>query len=158
MELPDFLKRTPEEVAEDSERQDKARAMHRRSTPAEARVQRAILTESAIKANLAQLKKNTPVYIQTVAMLAENLAEQGRYTEAAKLAVGDAKKEYKDIAKAIDRDDADTCKCAPEVFKGDNGRRELLSQNFVTSEVYSEKHGRIVSVTTCAKCGITNAK
>ena len=155
MELPSFLQRTPEQIEQENQRQQVLRDLHSRvrQSPAEMRVGRAIFLEPTIRANFALVKRGTPTYKETKAQLAENLAEQGRYAEAIKLAEGDAKKEYKAILRAIEKDES--CNCPPQIHKDGQTRIEV-PQDFIVQEVYSD--GRIVPLKRCAQCGTENAK
>jgi hypothetical protein len=85
--------------------------------------------------------------------LAEALALQGRYKEAAKSAACPAiKAECKAKAKAVELPDED-CKCDP--FREENGY--LIPNQHIESYGYSEKHQKQMPFIRCLVCNKLNA-
>jgi len=160
--LPDFLKRTPEQLAAEESRQTILRDLAAKGavqSPAEMQVGHAMAAETAIRANLAAIDKteHPDAYAQTQLQLAEVLAEQGKFTEA-----GDLDPQYKTLMEAVDIDDDHKCECVGEKVQTRNERGEPITveipTEFVAQEVFSEKHGKIVPLVVCSKCGLANAK
>lgn len=79
--------------------------------------------------------------------LAEALALQGRYAEAAEIIPT-----YLEKHKAVEREDAD-CSCDSFREEGDY----LLPNQFVESYGYSKKHGKDMPFVRCNACGELNA-
>jgi hypothetical protein len=83
--------------------------------------------------------------LQICARLSEAYASLGRFDLAAEMAPDlDVRKEYVEILAAINRDDGEWCECAP-------GRDHVLR------DVFSLKHGRMVSIRRCTGCKGLNA-
>jgi hypothetical protein len=86
--------------------------------------------------------------------LAEALAGQGRFTEAAQTATReDLKTIFTDKALAVEKDDAD-CEC-PTYYE--SGEYHLPNQ-YVESYAFSEKHQAIMPFIRCRSCGTLNAR
>lgn len=86
--------------------------------------------------------------------LAEALAMQGRYQEAAEVAVNEVlKRELAEKAAAVDAPDED-CKC--DNFK-DVGKYSIPNQ-YIESYGYSAKHGKDMPFVRCTVCGTLNVK
>jgi hypothetical protein len=86
MTLPSFLNRTPEQIRDEQHRQQMLRDLHLKGasqTPAEQRIARAMMAEDAIRKNLALLLPGSDAHRATEIELAEVLAEQGKFREAA---------------------------------------------------------------------------
>lgn len=152
--LPTFLRRTPEQIAAEKARQDAIHAAQMkgaRLNRSERMLSRAALAEKAIRANLAEISATQQpiVWRETMVQLAETLAEQGRFEEAARAAHdggnSDLYFEYLRLEAAVWRSDRDECACD-------------ASHEYTLREVWSEKHLALVPVKTCAVCGLTNAK
>jgi len=160
--LPDFLKRTPEQIASEESRQTILRDLHAKGavqTPAEMQVGHAMAAETAIRANLAAIDRteHPDAYAQTLSQLAEVLATQGKFMEA-----GSLDPQYKTLTEAVDIDDDHKCQCVGDKVQTQNARGEPITveipTEFVAAEVFSEKHGKIVSLVVCSRCGLANAK
>jgi len=152
--LPPFLMRTPQQLGAEKARQDTARAAHSRGarlSRAERMLSRASLVENAIRANLAQLdrRKQAGAWRETMVQLAEALAEQGKFEEAAQTAkeAGNTDLYYECLRldAAVWRNDSDDCNCD-------------RAHQFTLREIWSEKHRALVPVKTCAVCNLANAK
>lgn len=86
--------------------------------------------------------------------IAEALALQGKYKEAAETAITPERKaEYNEIAAAVDADDAD---CACDNFT--ETKEHLLYNQYIEFTGYSKKHGRDMPFIRCRICGKLNAK
>lgn len=86
--------------------------------------------------------------------LAEALAMQGKYQEAAEVAVNEVlKKELAEKAAAVDASD-DDCKC--DNFT-DTGKYSIPNQ-YIESYGYSAKHDKDMPFIRCTVCGNLNAK
>lgn len=166
--LPEFLQLTPEQQAESDRIQAEVRqALHGRvqANQKEARLVRGIHTENATRATLQALSIQTrrkgrseAVNLQ-LARLADALADQGRYEEAATAHPAKKRaKEYLAIQAAIDRPDDDVCNCPPtEVRDPATGKTLLIPAQNKIEEVYSKKHEAIVPLVVCSKCPWMNA-
>lgn len=85
--------------------------------------------------------------------LAEALALQGRYLEAAEIVEDDRLRSvYSEKHRAVERDDDD---CACDSFK-ETGQY-LLPTQYVESYGYSDKHGKDMPFIRCTACGELNA-
>jgi hypothetical protein len=130
-----------------------------KQSPAEMQIGQAMAAETAIRANLAAIDRDEhpDAYAQTQLQLAEVLAEQGKFTEA-----GDLDPQYKTLMEAVDVDDDKKCECSGDKVQTQNARGEPItveiSTEFVAQEVFSEKHGKIVPLVVCSRCGLANAK
>ena len=164
--LPSFLHRTPEQIRDENARQQilrDAALKGAKQTPAEIKIGYAMMAEEAIRGNLELIdaKAQPEVYYETRMQLAEALAEQGKFADAAKI-----DPQYQAFADAVTRDDDEVCDCVPDTteLQGQNARGENVSQlieipnQFIAAEVYSEKHGKIVPLVKCAICGDINIK
>lgn len=88
---------------------------------------------------------------------AERLAAVGRYDLAREIEPNEQyRKEYERILDAIWRDDDETCEC--DVHRGSGSHTGIaVSQRVAALDVYSMKHGRMVSLMKCNHCGFLNA-
>lgn len=156
--LPPFLQRTPEQIADEEARQQIARDLHlkgARQTPAEMRIGQAMLAEEAIRKNLDLIdpEAQPDVYRETEIMLAESLAEQGRYTEAAEI-----DPQWESMVEAIERPDDEFCDCPEDGVQTRNAQGAVtipVPKLFIATEVLKE--GQLVPLVVCAKCGQMNA-
>lgn len=95
---------------------------------------------------------------QALNRLAELVAEQGRFSEASKIAV-DAERRtyYKSLAKAAEIPDETNCQCPPEKVFDAKTRAEITVQpEMILAEVVAD--GQIKHLTYCRSCGLTNIK
>lgn len=167
--LPSFLQVTEEQIRVSNEIQERARqAMYGRvkATQEEARLIRGISTERAVRAQLETLRVHSPRrgradrVREQLGRLAEALADQGRYAEAAKFhPVKHRQQEFAAVQQAIDKDDGASCGC-PE-FKDvkdplSNATLRIPQVNKV-EDVFSPKHGRMMPLVRC-ECGDLNVK
>lgn len=152
--LPAFLKRTPAEIETAEAQQSEWRqALHGRvQRNAEERVvARGIELESSIRATLAVNQDD-----HMLSKLADALAMQGRYAEAAVVEPSEEKTlEYQAIHEAIERNDKEKCDCPQFVNEIDpkSGKQIRLPVQNVQQMVFSQKHGSMMPVVTCAHCG-----
>lgn len=148
--LPKWLNRSDAELAEEARVQDERRAGNTRAhlTDAERLVSRGALLEQAARGNLAA---GSP---DAMAQLAEALAMQGRYGEAAEHHPDpETANYYRRIVDAIERDDDERCGCA------DTETEELtITPRFNAKTIYSQKHRNAVALIQCVKCGDLNAR
>jgi hypothetical protein len=156
MTLPSFLNRTPEQIRDEQHRQQMLRDLHLKGasqTPAEQRIARAMMAEDAIRKNLALLLPGSDAHRATEIELAEVLAEQGKFREAAAI-----NPEFEKFVTAVDRPDDEFCDCPPDTAQGRNAQGAVtvpVPNTFVAYEV--PKDGKIVPLVQCAKCGHLNA-
>ena len=167
--LPDFLQLTDEQIATSERIQRQvAQAMHGRvqANREEARLIQGIHAERSARATLETLanegrrKGRAEAANVQLGRLAEALADQGRFSEAA-ATHPDAKraKELRKIQEAIERDDAEICDCKPEEVNDPVSNKKLrLPLENVVDEVFSPKHKRMMPLIRCNKCGDLNVK
>lgn len=144
-------------AAEDDANQDRLRdgLTRAKASPEEARLVRARVLEQVALCGLESLpKRGAKVERRKLkAELAYALSMQGRYVEAAYIMPDlQTKKRFRDIQKAIARDDDEHCDCACERVEIDGRSLEIPNEN-VVEEIYSEKHGEMVYLTRCISCG-----
>jgi hypothetical protein len=160
--LPPFLRLPTEKIREDQFRQDKLRELHSphiKQTAAEQKYARALIYEKVIRENLKHIDKEAQpkVYAETKMQLAEALADQGEFQKAAEIAVEygdtDTLDHYQNLAAAVEADDDEVCECPEDSLRGTD-----IPNRFVAGEVYSKKHGKIVPVVACGKCGYVNVR
>lgn len=167
--LPAFLEMTPAQIAVSNRIQEEVRqALHGRvqANQEEARLIRGIHAERAARATLDVLAKEkrrkgrSEAVKLHLAKLADAYAEQGRYTEAAKLHPVKARaKEYSAIEAAISRRDTDSCKCVgDEVTDPVSGKTLHIPNVNHVIDVYSIKHKRMMPLIRCEKCGHLNVR
>jgi hypothetical protein len=180
---PDFLRLTPkksdtpEKTAElvarravIAEQQEALRAEARqrgRIGPEARKVQLGLAHETSARADVAMLtselqiakgKARTEKSVRldiAKARLADALAEQGRYDEAAAAANSpEQRAEYTAMWQAVWLDDDETCPCEPFV----DGNMSL-THDHVAIEVISQKHGnRLMPAIRCNACGFVNVR
>lgn len=153
--LPKWLERTPAEIAEEDNVQALRRASFGRAhkTREEELVGRGALLEETARGNLAAGDGEG-----SRALLAEGLAMQGRYLEAAKHAPDkEMKAHYRAINAAIKMPDSRKCRC-PDLTGKVDGVDIALTPRFAAKEVFSQKHGKAVQLITCVSCGHVNAR
>lgn len=96
--------------------------------------------------------------------LARALADCGKFDEALAL-VGNEPQgdEIRELQAAVERDDSEECDCErPKASIADQRFRDKQvdvehNRRYQSGQVYSPKHGKVVSVWKCNECGHTNA-
>lgn len=168
--LPKHLRLTPERKARIAEQQAalRERALERgRLTPEAQRVQLGLAHEKSARADVAMLESElvglaadaaadaTLARLQTARQrLAEALAQQGRYDEAATVAPdAEQAQHYERLWEAVWRDDTESCECEP--FR--DGEMSL-THDHVAEEILSLNHNRIMPLVKCNCCGFLNAR
>lgn len=154
-EFPVWLKGTSEQQAAEKERQRLARASFTRAhlTESERLVGRGRLIETTARHNLTN-GANTLASSQ----LADALAMQGRYVEAAQIHPDEARTaEFERIAHALEIDDEEKCNCPDDKTKM-NGVDLSITPRFEERKIFSPIHNDVVSIITCRKCGHANAR
>jgi len=166
--LPAFLEMTAEQIATSKRIQEEVRqALHGRvqANQEEARLIRGIHAERAARATLRVLsietrRKGRSEAIKVhLARLADALADQGRYEEAAVTHPAKSRaKEYLAIHAAIERPDSDICSCSPkEIRDPASGKTLRIPTHNKVEDVYSQKHKRMVPLVRCSSCPHLNA-
>jgi hypothetical protein len=85
------------------------------------------------------------------ARLAEALAHQGRFDEAAALVTGAQKLEYENLWQAVWREDNESCPCEP--------LPDGLTHDHVSHHAPSQSHGgKLMPVVKCNQCGFLNVR
>jgi hypothetical protein len=149
-ELPDFLKLSDEQISAEKERQRRLRVDFNsrvRQTGAQTEFARALIIESEIRKEIEATGGDD----QLKNRLAEVLAAQGRFIEAADTAAGaDEQDFYNNAAAAIY--DATDCECEPPLTAGPNNSLLRMPKHRVIKEVYSLKEGRFGYLVECNGC------
>lgn len=153
VELPDFLKLSPEAVEAETLRQTRLKQefnSRARQTPAEMEAARALLIEDSLR-QAFKTEKNPDEKTRIANQLGENLSQQGRFLEAAKVAKDkDAKKFYAKAADAVFN--RIECGCSPRVEMVADQRIKLPKYR-VIKEIYSLKMQAFAYLVECNKCG-----
>lgn len=156
-----WLAGTPEQQAAEAERQALALASHSRAklSEAERMVGRGKLLEETAQQNIDLAKgRDKAGRILAQAQLADALAMQGRYAEAAQTHPDKHRRKYfRDIGKAIEKPNDEKCKCRDKRISMDNQPVDLTPR-FERARIFSPVHGEMVSVVECLRCGHTNAR
>lgn len=165
--IPIWLRRTPEQLAQDRAYQDQLRQAQgpgRRANPLEQRLIRAAAIKRSTTAQLEHLRRRrnpNPLHIETAqAQLAEALAMEGNYADAAALHPDPPHAErFQMIAEAIERDDEAHCEC-PIEQKIDPGTNQpvMMAPNRIDEFVVSHKHNRRLMPLVICQCGDANVK
>lgn len=159
--FPVWLKGSPEEQKAEEERQALAVASFSRAklTDAERLIGRGKLLEETARLNLeASTGKNQEARILTQNQLADALAMQGRYAEAAETHTeADRRKYFRDVVHAIEMPDDEKCNCSDRKAKVD-GVEIAITPRFERDKIFSPVHGEVVSLVECSKCGHSNAR
>jgi hypothetical protein len=154
---------SPEQQKAESERQAQAMAAHSRArmTEAERLVGRGALLEQTARGNLEQsfgVKGKEEERRLAKSQLAESLAMQGRYAEAAEVHPDkEQRKYYRDIAVAIEKPDDEKCDCGDRRAKM-NDTELSITPRFERARIFSPVHNDVVSLVECSKCGHWNAR
>lgn len=182
--LPEFLRLTPkksdtpEQLAEmaarraviaDQQEGLRAEARQRGRIGPEARkVQLGLAHEMSARTDIgmleAELKRPPRGFVESGqvnrlmharARLADALAEQGRYDEAAVASPSpEQQAEYRAMWEAVWRDDTESCACVP-FLEGNLS----LTHDHVAIEVISQKHNsKLMPAIRCNACGFTNVR
>lgn len=154
--LPDFLKRTDEQKAEDAERQAvlaREYGPRTRLTPEERLIQHAAGREKVARAELDSMTKEDMKDRERVGrlkeMLGDAVADQGRLEEAFEVTSSDERAaHYKRTLEAVMKDDDTDCNCKPE---------DGQDKHIVVDEIFSIKHNRIVPLVACCSGKHLNA-
>jgi len=145
---PVWLTGTEEQQKAEAERQALALAIHSRAkmTEAERLVGRGKLLEETARGNNAKDQ------------LADALAMQGRFKEAAETHTDKHRRKYfREIVKALEMSDDAKCNCKDE--KAKFGKDEIaLTPRFERDRIFSPIHNEVVSLVECSKCGHKNAR
>lgn len=160
--IPIWLRRNEEQQAQDRAFQDKLRSARGpgiRPNRIEAHLLRADAVARSATAQLEELRHSPnpdPLHVSTAeAQLAEALAAQGRFSEAAEIHPQPEQAErLAAIAEAVDRDDADEpCHCEVKIHEG-----RPISPEIVSEMVFSAKHQKLMPLVVCTACGDMNVK
>ena len=165
--LPPHLVLTPERKVKIAEEQAKLRAeaMSRgRLSPEARRMQIAAAHETSARADVEMLseelrenrrdKEKIARLMHARSRLAEALALQGRYHEAAEVEPDkDKRAHYEMMWSAVWRVDTEECECQP------GEHEEIDTHDFIAEEVISQKHGNaLMPAIKCNSCGFQNVK
>lgn len=166
--IPKWLRRTPEQKAQDvalQERLKNAMGPGARPNPTERRLIQAQATWTAASAqfeHLSQLENPDPEQLRsTQAQMAEALAMQGNYGEAAELHPDpEHATRLRAIDNAVNRDDNDpSCDCPIEQkHSGKSNQTIALPNENVVEMIYSTKHRKMMPLVVCRHCGDMNVK
>lgn len=155
--FPHWLVGTPEERAAEDERQRLTRASFTRArlTEAERLLGRGRLLEITARQNLARAGEHDQL---PKSQLADALAMQGRYVEAAEIHPDETRKAYfEKLVQALEMDDSEKCEC-PDDTTEMNGVSLALTPRFEERKIFSPIHNDVVSLVRCATCGHLNAR
>jgi hypothetical protein len=164
-DFPEWLQRTPAELAAESQVQAERLASFGRAKMSEAErlISRGALLEETARGNLAAAARDKGAEARRVEReqlkaLAHSLAMQGRYEEAIKFhPLKRMQKHYQGILDAIERPDDDRCECEDARAKVD-GVEIAVTPRFERAQIFSAKHGGAVSLVECSQCGNLNAR
>lgn len=156
-----WLQGTEAQQQAERERQALALAAHSRAKLSESErlIGRGALLEATARANLEQsagVDKEARILAQN--QLADALAMQGRYSEAAETHNDKhRRKHFRDIGKALEMDDNEKCKC-PDTKAKIDGAELSITPRFEQARIFSPVHNDLVSLVRCRKCGHLNAR
>jgi len=159
--FPVWLEGTEEQQKAEAERQALTRASFTRAhlTESERLVGRGKLLEDTARQNLNCAKrKDRQARILAQNQLADAIAMQGRFAEAAQTHTDKTRRKYfRDVGKAIEKPDEEKCSCSDRKAKvGDN---ELeITPRFERAQIFSPVHNEVVSLVECSKCRHLNAR
>lgn len=150
--LPDFLLLSKEAAERESARHLRLKQefnSRARQTAPEMEAARALLIEDSLRQALER-EQNAPERERIQNQLAENLAAQGRFLEAAQTAFDDSLKEfYAKVSDALFKNAE--CECAPPIHIVDH-HRIALPKYRVIKEIYSIPHSSFGFLVECARC------
>jgi hypothetical protein len=158
---PLWLIGTPAQQAADAETQRLALAAHSRAKMSEEErlVGRGKLLEEAARLNLEQsVGRNAAARELAQNQLADALAMQGRFAEAAETHNDAARRKYfRNVVTALEMDDEAKCNCADDHVKfGDV--EVAITPRFERGRIYSPIHQGTVSLIECKVCGHLNGR
>ncbi|HXG85965.1 MAG TPA: hypothetical protein VNI84_18230 [Pyrinomonadaceae bacterium] len=184
IDQPDFLKLSPEKLAENQQRDESLRRKFNsrlKLSPFEQERARALVMEDEQRETVNKLN-DTVALARKVArdgltevagidvdrallrradekrVLAEMLAAQGKFLDAARQTTIPVERElYRKTAEAIARDDNDLCDC-PAPTGGVAGQILVLPKYRIVRQVYSLSAAAEVSLLECIVCGEWNAR
>jgi|ERR1051326_74501 hypothetical protein len=166
--IPIWLRRTAEQKATDDALQERLRSAMGpgiRPNQTERHLLRAQAIKRSAEGHLTHLYADpaaNPAHVaQAEAQMAEALAMLGDFTTAAEMHPSpEHGAHFRAIANAIDRDDAELpCHCPLTEKHDEQSNRKIHEQHTIISEhVFSPKHGRLMPVVKCAKCGSMNVR
>lgn len=160
-EFPIWLKGTDVEQAAEAQRQALALASHSRAklSDAERLIGRGQLLETTARQNLSDAKgQDKEARVLAQSQLADALAMQGQYAEAAKIHPDKHRRKYfRDLGKAIEKPDDEKCKCRDKHIEI-NKQPVDLTPRLERARIFSPVHGEVVSLVECLKCGHKNAR
>ena len=154
-----WLQGTKAQQKAEAERQDLARASFTRANLSEAErmVGRGKLLEATALENV-ELAIDDETRALAEAQLADALAMQGRFPEAATVHPDKERKTYfEKIVAALTVDDGDRCAC-PDTESKIGTQDIAVTPRFERDRVFSPIHNEVVSLVECSKCGDLNAR
>jgi hypothetical protein len=158
--FPVWLKGSKEQRQAEAERQALALAIHGRGhlSEAERLIGRGALLEQTARQNLEASGKNNQARILLESQLADALAMQGKYVDAASIHPDPERKEYfESIVTALEMDDEEKCDC-PDTDAKIGDVDIAVTPRFERAKIFSPIHRELVSLVECSKCGHLNAR
>lgn len=153
--LPDFLRLSEDDLARETERQDRLRRdfnSRAKQPPVQEEAARAMILETSLRASLENADADVKNHIAD--RLADNLAAQGRFSEASTTASDESLRTfYKKAAKAIY--DNSECLCDGRIENVGQTRIQLPKYR-VLKQVYSLRAGQFGYLVECNVCGQWN--
>jgi hypothetical protein len=159
-EFPVWLKGSPEQQAADAEAQEIARASFGRGhlSEAERLVGRGKLLEATARGNLKASGRHKEPRKLAESQLADALAMQGKYSEAAETHPDPERTKYfQRIIAALEMPDDKKCHCKDTTAKIDD-QNIAVTPRFERAKIFSPIHRELVSLVECSKCGHLNAR
>jgi hypothetical protein len=159
--FPVWLQGTKQQQEADAEVQRLALAAHSRAKMSEEErlVGRGKLLEAAARANLeASFGKNAEATTLHKQQLADALAMQGRFAEAAETHNDAARRKFfRNVVTALEMNDEERCNCSDDHVKF--GEVEAaVTPRFERGRVFSLIHNTTVSLIECKVCGHLNGR
>jgi hypothetical protein len=149
-DLPDFLRLSDEQIGAERERQARLRAdlsARVRLTPAQTEYARGMVLEPELRSEWEHSQEDPGLS----GRLAEAVAAQGRFIEAARYATDPAAKGfYAKAAEAVF--DNEQCGCDPPIRAVDGGTRIKLPRWRTIKEIYSLPHQKFGYLVECSDC------
>lgn len=153
--LPDFLQLSDDDLEREKQRQDRLRRDFNsrvKQAPVQEEMARAMILEESLQTSLTNADADIRDHIAD--RLADNLAAQGRFVEAATTASNeDLRTFYKKAAEAIY--DNSECACDGKIESVGQTRIQLPKYR-VLKEIYSLKSGQFGFLVECNACGQWN--
>lgn len=165
--IPIWLRRTPEQQAADRAYQDRLRSAQgpgRRPNPNERQLIQAAAVKRAASAELEHLRldpePDTFHIAHAEARMAEGFALEGNFAAAAELHPDtEHTARFEAIAAAVERDDGERCDCPIETITDPaTGQPVTITPDTIEEMVFSQKHGRLMPLVRCSRCGDLNVK